>query len=355
MNGFHPGRLERAWDVLRRAVDDGDIPGAVAVVGRRGRPPLSPFVVGRAAVHPEPRPMTADAVFDLASLTKVVGTTMATWVCLERGLVRLDDEVRALLPEFGGAGVRLRHLLTHTSGLPAWRDLRLAGATPAERRTAALATALVRPPGQAVVYSDVGYIVLGELVERVYGAPLPEVCAREVFGPLGMAETGWLPPAAWRDRIPATEWSDEVGGWVWGQVHDENARALGGVAGHAGLFAPAADLARLAAALLAGGGDVLSPRAVEVMTANATAHLNEDRTLGWQARGRGGNSAGDLMTEAAFGHTGFTGTSIWIDPRLGLFAILLTNRVHFGRAATTAAILRLRPRFHNAVVAALEG
>jgi CubicO group peptidase (beta-lactamase class C family) len=189
----------------------------------------------------------------------------------------------------------------------------------------------------------------------VAGLPLPELARREVFEPLGMGETRWLPPAAWLPRIAATEWAPDLGTWAWGRVHDENARALGGVAGHAGLFSTAADLGRLARALLAGGAGVLAPRTVEVMSANATPDLNEDRTLGWQSRGRGGNSAGDLLTAAAFGHTGFTGTSLWIDPQLGLYAILLTNRVHLGRAPTAAAIQRLRPRFHNAVVAAVEG
>lgn len=354
MNGFDGARLQRAWDLLDEAVRRGEIPGAVAVVGRRGLPDVGPVATGRAAVHPEPRPMTPDTMFDLASLTKVLGTAMACWTSIERGRLRLDDDVRALLPGFAGAGVRVRHLLTHSSGLPASRDLRAAGRDPAERLAAALREPALRPPGQTVVYSDMGFIVLGALLAAVAGVPLPELARREVFAPLGMAETCWLPPAAWLPRIAPTEWSDEVGGWVWGRVHDENARALGGVAGHAGLFATAADVARLGRALLEGGDGVLSPRTVAVMAENATASLNDDRTLGWQARGRG-NSAGDLMTERAFGHTGFTGTSLWIDPGLGLFAVLLTNRVHFGREGTAVAIQRLRPRFHNAVVAAMEG
>ncbi len=355
MNGFDGARLGWAWDLLEEAVRRGDIPGAVAIVGRRGLPDVGPVAVGRAAVQPEPRPMTADTVFDLASLTKVVGTAMACWACIERGRLRLDDQVAALLPGFATAGVRVRHLLTHTSGLPAWRDLRAAGRDPAERLAAALREPAVQPPGRAVVYSDLGFIALGALLEAVAGVPLPELARREVFAPLGMGETCWLPPAAWLPRIAATEWSAEVGGWVWGSVHDENARALGGVAGHAGLFATAADVARLGRALLEGGRGVLSPRTVAVMSANATADLNEDRTLGWQARGRGGNSAGDLMSKSAFGHTGFTGTCLWVDPGLGLHAVLLTNRVHLGREATAAAILRLRARFHNAIVAAMQG
>jgi CubicO group peptidase (beta-lactamase class C family) len=355
LSGFDPARLDRAWDLLRESVDRGDIPGAVAVVGRRGRPDVGPVAFGRAAIRPEPRPMAPDTIFDLASLTKVVGTAMACWASIERGRLRLDDEVRALLPAFATRGVRVRHLLTHTAGLPAWRDLRAAGSDPAERRAAVLREPTERPPDQRVVYSDLGFITLGALLEAVSGQPLPELARREVFEPLAMTETRWLPPAAWLPRIAATEWADDLGSWAWGRVHDENARALGGVAGHAGLFSTAADLARLGRSLLAGGAGVLSPRSVALMSVNATPHLNEDRTLGWQARGRGGNSAGDLLTEAAFGHTGFTGTTIWIDPHLGLYAVLLTNRVHLGRGPSTAAILRLRPRFHNAVVAAMEG
>ncbi|HVB11347.1 MAG TPA: serine hydrolase domain-containing protein [Bacillota bacterium] len=354
MNGFHSERLQRAWDVLADAVAAGDIPGAVAVVGRRGFPDVGPVALGHAAIHPERRPMTPDTVFDLASLTKVVGTAMAFWTSLERGRLRVDDEVAAVLPAFAATGIRVRHLLTHTSGLPAWRDLTAAGSDPAERLLAALRQPPEQPPGRMVVYSDLGFITLGAVLSQVAGLSLPELARREVFAPLGMEETRWLPPEAWLPRIAATEWADDLGTWAWGRVHDENARGLGGIAGHAGLFSTAADLARLGRALLNGGAGVLSPRTVEVMGRNATANLNDDRTLGWQARGRGGNSAGDLMTEAAFGHTGFTGTCIWIDPDLGLFAVLLTNRVHLGRAPTTAAIQRLRPRFHNAVVAALE-
>lgn len=353
MKGFDPDRLGVALKLVESAVAGGEIPGAVVLVGRREGDPSGPLAFGSAALKPQPRPMTPDTIFDLASLTKVVATTLVCWACLERGLLRLDDEVRSLLPGFRAAGVRVRHLLTHTSGLPAGLDLRAAGRDPAERLAVVLSEPPTAPPGRSVLYSDLGYIALAALLNAVAGRSLPDLARDMVFGPLGMTETRWLPPPEWRPRIAATEWADDLQAHAWGIVHDENTRALGGIAGHAGLFAPAADLGRLGRALLNGGGPVLRPRTVEAMTANVTPHLNEDRTLGWQARGRGGNAAGDLMTPAAYGHTGFTGTSLWIDPLLGLYAILLTNRVHLGRERSARAIIRLRPRFHNAVVAAL--
>jgi CubicO group peptidase (beta-lactamase class C family) len=150
VNGFDAARLQRAWDLLADAVEAGDVPGAVALVGRRGLPAVGPLAFGRAAIYPEPRRMTPDTIFDLASLTKVAGTAMAVWASLERGRLRLDDEVSALLPGFAAAGVRVRHLLTHTSGLPAWRDLTAAGRDPGERLAAALREPAERPPGRAV-------------------------------------------------------------------------------------------------------------------------------------------------------------------------------------------------------------
>lgn len=354
MNGFDPARLQRAWDLVADTVARGDIPGAVVLAGRRGHPDQGPLAWGSAALRPEVRPMTPDTIFDLASLTKVVATTMACWVAIERGWVRLQDPVGRFLPAAAVADRTVLDLLTHTSGLPPGRDLRRAGGDPEARLRAALGTAPDHPAGERVAYSDLGFIILGALLAAASGRSLPDLAAETVFGPLGMTETRFLPPESWRTRIAPTEWSDELGGPAWGVVHDENARALGGVAGHAGLFSTASDLGRLCRALLGGGPPVLSPAAVAAMTRNVTAHLGVDRTPGWQAAGTGGGAAGDLLGPDAYGHTGFTGTSLWIAPHLDFYCVLLTNRVHLGRERTAPPVNRLRAVLHTALAAALE-
>jgi CubicO group peptidase (beta-lactamase class C family) len=287
-------------------------------------------------------PMRRDTIFDLASVSKLF-TTIAAMQLVERGLVDLDAPVARYVPEFAAGGkqaVPVRMLLTHTSGLPAWAPLWSAYPTPEERLAAALATPLAAEPGTRYVYSDLGLIALGVLVERVTGQRLDEVVRDRITRPLGMVDTGYNPAPQLRTRIAATEYQPYADrGMVWGEVHDENAWALGGVAGHAGVFSSAADLAILCQTLLNGGEyrgrRILRPDTIRTMLVNYNAALESsypesDRGLGfelnkhWYMMG--------LSSPVAFGHTGFTGTSVVIDPLAHSFVILLSNRVHPDRA-----------------------
>lgn len=378
--GFDAERLEHAFAVVGSACGGEAIPGAVVAVGRRGVG-LGPRAYGWAVRAPEAerRATEPGTLFDLASLTKVVGTASAAWLLLERGLLRLEDRLALLLPAFAGeqegegpgwrAAVTIRHLLTHTSGLPAGRNLRAVAGDRAARLAAVAATPLQAAPGERCVYSDLGFILLGCALEGVAGTDLPTLCQAGLFSPLGMAETTWTPPAALADRAAATEWAEGEwapggrAGYVRGTVHDENARALGGVAGHAGLFSTAADLAVFADALRAGGAGGAPGGPVRRILSRATvARLGEplvvtdhdSRTLGWQGPGTLSAPCGDLWSRRAFGHTGFTGTSLWVDPERDFWAVLLTNAVHLGRAVGGPAVQRLRACFHNAALAAIE-
>lgn len=364
--GFDPDRLQRALHLIEQAVSDGRIPGAVVVVGRGHGEPVGPVAIGSMSVLPQRRPMPADALFDMASLTKVMATAVVAMRLVEEGRLRLGAPVSQYLPEFATGGdeargrVRILHLLTHTSGLPAWRALyegcsSAVGCRPAmERRL--LTLPLEAPPGQRVVYSCMGFILLGLVIERVSGEGLDRLAARLVYEPLGMASTLFRPEPSLRERCAPTEYCPLRRRIVQGEVHDENAYFFGGVAGNAGLFSTAEDTARFARMMLGRGRlegrRVLSEAAVEAMTRNHTPHLEEARGLGWAVRADDpDSSAGDLLSPRAYGHTGFTSTSLWIDPDRDLYCVLLTNRVHPTRHNDAHA--ELRPAFHNAVAAAL--
>ncbi len=354
--GFDSARLAATVDYLGAEVDSGAFPGAVLAVGRHGRLALL-AAVGRYGVD-DPRPVEPGSVYDLASLTKVVGLTTACMLLVDEGKLALDVPVQRYLAEFRGAGkdaVTIRHLLTHSSGLPAWRPLyREAGS-----RAAALAlvdtTPLATAPGEKFVYSDLGAMVLTQVVERITGEPIDRFLERRVFGPLGMPATRYLPPAGWRDRIAPTEIDTAFRHRLLrGEVHDENAGRLGGVSGHAGLFSNALDLSRFAALLLNGGAwdtlQLIRAETVAEFTRRQELPPGSSRALGWDTPSAG-SSAGHELSQRAFGHTGFTGTSLWMDPERDLFVVLLTNRVHPTRANT--AILRVRPQVADLVVEAL--
>lgn len=255
-------------------------------------------------------------------------------------------------------GVTVRHLLTHTSGLAAWAPLYQRGRGPTEILEALCREPLAREPGTGVIYSCLGFILLGTLIEREEGTTLDRLAEERIFGPLGMKDSGFnLPPSLFERIAPTEKVGERV---IHGVVHDENARGRGGVSGNAGLFSTAPDLSRFAQAILrlrrgkpaafAPPGAFLSPVAVQASTRNYTEGMGEPRGLGWLLRSQTMNPCGDLFGAESFGHTGFTGTSLWIDPGLDLFVVLLTNRVHPTRENT--AHLRLRPLFHNAVAAA---
>ena len=361
MGGSISARFGRAAAVVKRFVDEGKIAGAVLLIGYEGEE-YGPVAYGWAVLEPETakRPVREDTLFDMASCSKVIGTTTAALILLDRGEVRLDDPVSLFIPEWQGEGkdrVRLRHLLTHTSGLPAWKDLYSQGQGPEEVVSQICAMPLEYETGKRVVYSCLGFILLGEITRRVTGLRLDQFLSEEVFGPLGMTDTMYCPPESLRERIAATErkpGTDEV---LIGVVHDENARAMGGVSGNAGLFSTARDVGRFCRMYLQGGSlegvRVLSPAVIEAATRSYTPGLEEERGLGWLIRGDGVfSSAGDLMSPRAYGHTGFTGTSLWIDPERDLYVVLLTNRVHPSRENNHH--LRLRPLVANAAVAAVD-
>jgi CubicO group peptidase (beta-lactamase class C family) len=352
-------------DTLRRVLDaavtDRAFPGAFAVVGN-GRGVIAqhgagaldwPGGAGAESAVPDARTM-----WDLASLTKVVGLTSALIQLVADGKIALDAPAQRYLPEWRGAGkerVTVRHLLTHASGLPAWRPLHKEAASPEAALTLAYATELDTLPGARYVYSDLGLILLAKVAERTSGEPLDQYLARHVFGPLGMRDTRYRPDASQRARIAPTEYDPWRQRKLRGEVHDENAFALGGVAGHAGLFSTGADLARFARAYLGGGAlegvRVFDAELVRQFTTRQDSALSH-RALGWETP-TGQNSAGHLMAPTAFGHTGFTGTSLWIDPVHDVFVILLTNRVNPTRQNPKIGAVRVA--LADAVLAAVRG
>jgi uncharacterized protein YbbC (DUF1343 family)/CubicO group peptidase (beta-lactamase class C family) len=321
-----------------------ELPGAVVVVGR-GDAVLYHRAFGDRAVEPAREPMTEDTIFDLASLTKVVATTPSVMQLVEAGKIRLADPIARFLPEFAGEATRaitIQELLTHTSGfapdLPL--DVEFQGTEEAIRRAAA--QPLAAPPGERFIYSDINFFVLGRIVGLVSGERLDRYARAHVFEPLGMADTMFLPPVSLQPRIAPTErcrplaWpcGDRGVPFLRGVVHDPTSRRMGGVAGHAGAFSTAADLSRFCRMLLGGGrlGDVrvLSPATVARMTSRATpAGMKDVRGLGWDIDTSYSSNRGDLFPEGrSYGHTGFTGTSLWIDPTTDSYVIFLSNRVH---------------------------
>lgn len=356
-NGLH--RL------VESCVEDGVWAGGVlGIVHRDGRRCLWPH--GRQEFHAGDR-VRADAIFDLASLTKVVGTTTAVMRLVDAGRLDLDDPVGAWLPEFVDAvpeqrarreQVRIRHLLAHASGLPAYVPFhQQRGLRPARRRACVLSVPLEADPGTRTTYSDVGFLTLGFLLETLTGLSLSELVAREVTTPLGMLWTRFRPPPAWRRRIMPTEVPHPDAPPLRGRVHDENAHWLGGVAGHAGLFSTVDDLARLAHMVLNLGrieGDLyLSEATIAAFTRPAAMVPGSSRCLGWDSPEEP-CSGGKWLHETSFGHTGFTGTSLWMDPHAGLAVILLTNAVYPRRETRVErGFFVRRRRVHSAVYEAL--
>jgi CubicO group peptidase (beta-lactamase class C family) len=358
-----------AAELVDHAVASGLVPGAVLAAGVGTADPVLLHVAGHAQRDAlATRPMTADTVFDLASLTKVVATLPIVLWLAGRGEVELDQPVHRYLPRFAGAGgagkdtVTVRQLLLHTSGLPGVRRYYQHLHDRSEILAAALTEPLVAPPGAVFSYSDVGFINLGELATAVTGRGLDELVRDVVCGPLGMTATRYLPPDGWAGQIAATEIIAGVA--KVGVVHDENAEILGGVAGHAGLFGTAADLARYAAVwagasedgglLLESDGRGRGP--LWGMRAEAlrcqTEQPDARRGLGWGLRRDRYDNMGDGWPDSGAGHTGFTGTSLSVDPRSGLWAVLLTNAVHFGRGPEHS-VVGLRKQVHAAVAAEL--
>jgi uncharacterized protein YbbC (DUF1343 family)/CubicO group peptidase (beta-lactamase class C family) len=347
-------RFDALDEVLRDSVVAGDAPGAVVLVGRGDRT-LYLRAFGSRTLVPEPAPMAIDTIFDIASLTKPLGTAIAVMSLVERGSVKLDAPLGRYVKEFKGRAfedVTIRRLLIHSAGLPAIPPPVRVVAFPEYAKTLAKLK-LDYPPGTGFQYSDTGFILLAEVVRRVSGSRLDRYLERNVFVPLRMTDTSFHPAAAVLPRVAPTEFHD--GHLLVGEVHDPRARGLGGVAGHAGMFSTAADLARLCRMLLHGGtlgeARVLRPQTVRTMWARAPDG-NGTRTLGWDMTSTYARPMMPFFPAGSVGHTGFTGTSIWIDPSSQVYVILLTNRVH-PSGGNAARIRDLRTRVTAAVGAAL--
>jgi CubicO group peptidase (beta-lactamase class C family) len=341
---FNSARLAQMDEEIQRAIAEHKLPGGVLWVECKGSNYHKAF--GFRSVYPVSEAMTEDTLFDVASLTKVLATVPALMVLYERGKVKLDEPVTTYLPEFKGGGkeaITVRHLLTHTSGFPRslssepdWFDFKRAF-------NMMCAQTLSVPPGTSFLYSDLNFIILGEVVQRLAGVKLDEFCAREIFKPLTMVDTCFLPSEVVRSRIAPTE---KVGRTVLrGTVHDFKAQGMGGVAGHAGLFTSAADVARFARMVLnkgiLDGSRVLKPETVNLMTTvQSPEGVRVRRGLGWDIDSDFSRPRGDLFPVGSFGHTGFTGVCLWIDPYSETFWLFLSNRLHPDASGNIYALQR---------------
>jgi uncharacterized protein YbbC (DUF1343 family) len=344
--GLDPAALAKIDSMVDASISAGQMPGCVVLVGRHGKIAFLK-AYGKRQIEPAPLPMTTDTLFDLASITKPVATATSIMLLAERGKLRIDDPVARYIPEFAAAGkekITLRHLLTHQGGLIPDNDLRDYEGGPEKAWKRIFAMKPPAAPGAQFEYSDVGFIVLGEVVRRVSGQDLNHFSHEKLFGPLGMTETGYLPPEKLRRRAAPTEKRDDH--WMQGEVHDPRSFLLGGVAGHAGLFSTARDMAVYAQMLLNRGvGQVANlpetrqignlPHGVRVLAESTVRQMTEPwhtssgfRSLGWDVHSSYSGNRGTSFSPRAFGHGGFTGTGLWIDPGLDLFVIFLSNRVH---------------------------
>ena len=339
---FDPARLDRIADLVNEAVAAKQTPGAVVMIGRGDQVSYS-RAFGNRSVEPVVEPMTPDTIFDLASVTKVVATTTSVMILVEEGRIRLNDRVAAHIPGFeryGKGGITVRHLLTHVSGLRPDLDMAMEFASYDEAIARAIEEVPTSVQGERFVYSDINFFLLGEIVRRVSGKTLDEFCRTRIFEPLGMRDTMFKPPAPLIPRIAPTEkctlygWPcDQPGGaMLRGVVHDPTARRMLGVAGHAGLFSTASDLSVFCRMLLNGGRSgsvrILSPMTVAKMTSPVALAGGQARGLGWDMDSSYSSNRGELLPLGSFGHTGFTGTSLWIDPLTKTWVVFLSNRVH---------------------------
>jgi CubicO group peptidase (beta-lactamase class C family) len=361
-------RFARAFAVLEDGIAQRAFPGAAVSIVLRGEL-VALKGLGRFTYDAASPAVAPDTIFDLASVTKVVATTPAAMLLYERGELDLDASVASLLPEFDTGeerrrSVTVRMLLAHSSGLPGyvklWQKVGVetghARSPHGEHRAAVVGAAMRVPldaePGTRAEYSDIGFIILGEILERIAGEPLDNFCAREVFGPLGMARTGFRPRESLRPTIPPTE-DDRIlrHRVIQGEVQDENAWVMGGVASHAGVFSPAEDVARFAQCMLAGGAPILRRDTIDLFTRRETSPPGTSRALGWDTPSSPSQS-GQHFSPRSFGHLGYAGTSLWIDPERQLAVTLLTNRTWPDRKSQE--IRQIRPRFHDVVVEAVR-
>jgi serine-type D-Ala-D-Ala carboxypeptidase len=348
-----------AFTLLEEAIRTKAFPACSTAITWRGELVASK-ALGRFTYEPGSCAPYPDTIFDLASLTKIVATTSMAIILYERGLLDLEASLAAIIPEFADSScedaehrrsVTPQMLLAHSSGLPAYERLFLRCKTRDELLRAAFRTPLASPPGERAVYSDIGFILLGILLERVADESLDTFCQREIFGPLSMTRTTFNPARAWKESIPPTAddhtFRHRV---IQGEVQDENASTLGGVAGHAGLFSAAEDLATFAQAILGCGTPIFRPSTIEHFTRREILPAGTSRALGWDTPSAPSQS-GKYFSGRSIGHLGYTGTSLWLDPERQLSVTLLTNRTW--PDCKNEAIKKVRPAFHDAVIEAL--
>ena len=366
-------RDEHISAMLAERISAADFPSAVYLIAEKGRAVFAD-ALGHAVMDPYRITASVNTIYDLASLTKPLVTGMLCAQLVEKGELTLDSAVAHYLPEFERTDrqmITVRELLTHTSGLPAWRPLYILAEGKRERALGVIANeALEYKPGTRVIYSDLGFIVLGFLLERLNGKGLDELARTEIIEPLKLRHTFFNPEMALQTGIAACEtgnsyeretacalgaghyaaWREQV---IWGEVHDGNSYFLGGAAGHAGLFSTATETLRLATQFLSQESELLSGEAcTELFTRNMTAGLEEARSLSWQLAQSPESAAGPSLPPDSFGHSGFTGTSCWIDPHHERVFILLTNRTH-ARSLPFVNINSVRREFHSLATAAL--
>jgi len=348
----------RTFTILRDAIDQRAFPGCSLAVTHAGQL-VALKALGRFTYDPASPLVAPDTVYDLASVSKVVATTAMAIILYERGQLDLESRLVDFLPEFASADdprcreITLRMLLAHSSGLPSWYKLYEKAHTREGLIALADRTHLTAAPLDREEYSDIGFILLGEVLSQLAGEPLDKFCRREVFAPLGMETACFNPPENMRALIPPTmedrEFRHRI---VQGEVNDENASVMGGVAGHAGVFANALDVARFAHAMLSGGAPICSPQTLAMFTRRERKPAGTSRALGWDTPSQPSQS-GQYFSPASFGHLGHTGTSLWCDPQRQLSVTLLTNRTWPDRS--TQQIKQVRPLVHDAVVEAVSG
>jgi CubicO group peptidase (beta-lactamase class C family) len=349
--------FNKADKILMNAIDNKAFPGAVVLVSKDSKIIYEkPF--GHLTYDKNSASVSNNTIYDIASLTKVVATTTSAMICYDRKLFSLDDQVAMYLPAFaknGKENVTIKNLLLHNSGLPAFK--RFYGKYNSEEEVidALYSIEIDYETGTKTVYSDLGMIVFGKLIEKVTGEKLDQFCKEEIFQPLQMKNTYFNPPDSLKYKIAPTEYDDY---WrnklVWGTVHDENSALMGGIAGHAGVFSTANDLSHLLQMLLNGGKynseQLINPETIKLFTKRYSSQST--RALGWDTKSKKGSSAGALFDNTSFGHTGFTGTSIWVDPTRELFVIFLTSRIHPTRE--NKQLFKIRPALHNAIMESID-
>jgi CubicO group peptidase (beta-lactamase class C family) len=358
--GHQDKQFQPAFAILRSAITQRAFPGAAVAVTHQGKL-IAHQGLGHFTYDATSPAVTAETIYDLASVTKVIATTAACMILYDRGLLKLDQPLVELLPGFveSGAGqndarcqITLRMLLAHSSGLPAYVKLFQTAHNKDELLQQALQIPLAATPGSRAEYSDIGFILLGQALEKLSGEPLDQFCQREIFAKLNLAPTCFNPPASLKLAIPPTE-DDRTfrHRLIQGEVNDENASVMGGVAGHAGCFSTALDVSLFAQCILQGGSPLVKKETSEIFTRRQDSPTGTSRALGWDTPSQPSQS-GRYFSSRSYGHLGYTGTSLWIDPDRQLSVTLLTNRTWPDRSSQS--IKQIRPAFHDAVIAALH-